>query len=262
MVLNEMNMADGLHEKILRIAEQVAKGGKNVFFTGAGISTESGIPDYRSKGGIWDKFRPVYYDEFMSSREARIEYWRQKSELYHDLERAGPNPAHLAIVRLHEMGMLESVITQNIDGLHQESGLPGEKVIELHGNTRRVRCMSCDRTSSIHAAQKRIEAGDPAPECDCGGYLKPDTISFGQAMPEDEVERATNLSRTCDCFIVVGSTLVVQPAALMPVYAKQSGAFLAIVNLSETPCDEMSDVLVRAKAGDVLVKIVEKLPVE
>ena len=250
-------MPDKTDKNIFLIAEQIAKGGKNVFFTGAGISTESGIPDYRSKGGIWDKFRPVYYDEFMSSKEARIEYWQQKSELYQDLVKAKPNPAHTAITRLYEMGMLESVITQNIDGLHQESGLPDDKVIELHGNNRRIRCMSCSRISSIHEAQKRIEAGDPAPECDCGGYLKPDTISFGQAMPEAEVERSTKLSQECDCFIVVGSTLLVQPAALMPRYAKQSGACLAIVNLSETPCDDMCDVLIRGKAGEILAKIVK-----
>jgi NAD-dependent deacetylase len=242
-------MPDNTKQMISLVAEKLAKGGKNVFFTGAGISTESGIPDFRSQGGIWDKFRPVYFDEFMSSKEARIEYWRQKSELYYDVVKARPNPAHVAIAKIHEMGLLESVITQNIDGLHQESGLPEDEVIELHGNTRRVRCMSCGGVSSVHEAQKRIEAGDLAPECDCGGYLKPDTISFGQAMPADEVERATNLSKTCDCFMVVGSTLLVQPAAHMPVYAKQGNAFLAIVNLSETPCDQMCDVLIRGMAG-------------
>ena len=252
-------MADKTEDNIVLIAEQIAGGGKNVFFTGAGISTESGIPDYRSQGGIWDKFQPVYYDEFMSSKDARIEYWRQKSELYQDLVKAKPNPAHKAIARLYEMGMLESVITQNIDGLHQESGLPDDTVIELHGSNKRIRCMSCGSISSIHAAQKRIEAGDLAPECHCGGYLKPDTISFGQAMPEAEVERATKLSQECDSFIVVGSTLLVQPAALMPVYAKQSGAFLAIINLSQTPCDEMCDVLIDGKAGEVLDKIAKKV---
>jgi len=252
-------VAHKMNKKISLIARQIAKGGKNIFFTGAGISTESGIPDYRSKGGIWDKFRPVYFDEFMSSKKSRIEYWREKSELYHDLVQAKPNPAHISLVKLHDMGLLESVITQNIDGLHQESGLPDEKVIELHGNTRRVRCMSCSRISSIHNAQKRIEKGDLAPECECGGYLKPDTVSFGQAMPVKEVEKATTLSRSCDCFIVVGSTLLVQPAALMPVYAKQSGAFLGIINLSETPCDENCDVLIRGKAGKVLQEIVEWL---
>jgi NAD-dependent deacetylase len=245
-----------MKEKTFLIAKKIAEGGKNVIFTGAGISTESGIPDYRSKGGIWDKFRPVYFDEFMSSKTARVEYWRRKSELYHDLVQAKPNPAHMSIVKLHEMGLLESVITQNIDGLHQKSGLPDEKVIELHGNTLRARCMSCGAVVSIDEAQKRIEAGDLAPECNCGGYLKPDTISFGQAMPAKEVEQATELSSNCDFFMVVGSTLLVQPAALMPNYAKQRGAFLAIVNLSETPYDGMCDALIRGKAGEMLTEIV------
>jgi NAD-dependent deacetylase len=245
-----------MNDKISLIAAKIAEGGKNVVFTGAGISTESGIPDYRSKGGIWDKFRPVYFDEFMSSKKARIKYWRRKSELYHDLVKAEPNPAHISLVSLHEMGLLESVITQNIDGLHQKSGLPDEKVIELHGNTLRARCMSCGTVVSIDEAQNRIEKGDLAPECECGGYLKPDTISFGQAMPVKEVEKAIELSRNCDFFMVVGSTLLVQPAALMPDYAKQSGAFLAIVNLSETPYDGMCDALIRGKAGEMLTEIV------
>lgn len=248
-----------MNEKISLIAQRILEGDKNIAFTGAGISTESGIPDYRSKGGIWDKFRPVYFDEFMSSTNSRIEYWRRKAELYHDLVQAKPNPAHMSLVKLYEIGLLEAVITQNIDGLYQKSGLPDEKVIELHGNTRRVRCMSCGNTISIHEAQKRIEAGDLAPECECGGYLKSDTISFGQAMPADEVEKAIDLSRNCDFFLVVGSTLLVQPAALMPSYAKQSGAFLAIVNLSETPYDERCDVLIRGKAGEVLLEIVNTI---
>lgn len=239
--------------------KKIAESSRNVIFTGAGISTESGIPDYRSQGGIWDKFRPVYFDEFMSSKEARIEYWRQKTKLYYDLRQAEPNPAHMSIFELHNMGLLEAVITQNIDGLHQASGLPDEKVIELHGNTRRIRCMSCGKISSEDEAQKRVEAGDLAPECECGGYLKPDTISFGQAMPVAEVAKATELSQHCDFFMVVGSTLLVQPAASMPYYAKQGGAFLAIVNLSETPCDKMCDVLIQGKAGEVLTEIVSQI---
>ncbi len=241
-----------MHEKISRIAERIAKAGKNVVFTGAGISTESGIPDYRSKGGIWDKFQPVYFDDFMSSKSARIEYWRRKSELYYDLAQAEPNTAHEALVTLYEKGYLEAVITQNIDGLHQKAGLPDEKVLELHGNTLRVRCMSCGKTSSIHEAQKRIEAGDLAPECKCGGYLKPDTISFGQALPVRELKKATELSNDCDFFMVVGSSLLVHPAASMPGFAKQHGAFLAIVNFSETRYDNLCDVLIHGKAGDVL----------
>ena len=245
--------------KIARVARKIAEGGRIGVFTGAGISTESGISDYRSKGGIWDKYHPVYFDEFMSSQEARIEYWRRKAELYDELIQAKPNPAHRALFSLYEMGFLEAVITQNIDGLHQEAGIPDDRVIELHGNNRRVRCMTCGKVSSIHEAQQRIEAGDLAPECECGGYLKPDTISFGQAMPVAEMEKATSVSRTCDCFLVVGSTLLVHPAALMPRFAKDNGAFLVIVNLSETPYDGATDVLIRGKAGEVLPRIVDQI---
>ncbi len=246
-----------MNKKFEKIAHKIAKGGRNIFFTGAGISTESGIPDFRSQGGIWDKYQPVYFDEFMSSEESRIEYWKGKAELYPNLEKAKPNAGHLAIARLNEMGLLESVITQNIDGLHQLSGLPDDKVIELHGNTTRVRCMSCRETSSMKASFDRIQKGELAPICHCGGYLKPDTISFGQSMPITEMEEAANFANSCDFFCVVGSTLLVQPAAHMPVLAKKNDAFLSIINLSETPCDNICDVLIQQEAGIVLKEIVD-----
>ncbi len=248
-----------MHAKIVKIAEKIKEGGCNVVFTGAGISTESGIPDYRSQGGIWDRFRPVYFDEFMSSRDARREYWRRWVELYRGIVQAKANPAHRALARLHAMGLLDAVVTQNVDGLHQAAGLPDNSVIELHGNTRRIRCMSCREIHPVAEVQKRLTDGDPAPECECGGYLKPDTISFGQAMPVAEVERSAALSQQSDFFMVVGSTLLVQPAAQMPFYAKNGGAFLAIVNLSETPCDAMCDVLIRGKAGEILQAILKKI---
>ena len=245
--------------KIKQIAAKIKQQGKNIVFTGAGISTESGIPDYRSQGGIWDKFRPVYFDEFMSAREARVEYWRRWQELYKGIRQARPNAGHTAIARLDQMGLLEALITQNVDGLHQEARVADDKIIELHGNTRRIRCMSCRKITATEKIQARLNSGDAAPECECGGYLKPDTISFGQAMPVDAVEKATALSHASDFFLVVGSTLLVQPAAHMPVYAKQNKAFLAIVNLSDTPCDNMCDVLIRDKAGRVLQRIVEEV---
>jgi len=246
-----------MKEKISQIARKISQGGKNIVFTGAGISTESGISDYRSKGGLWDQFQPVYFQDFMSSRESRIQYWQQYAELYPDLMKAKPNAAHMAVFELHEMGLVTAVITQNIDGLHQASGLGKDAIIELHGNSRRVRCMSCKKISSLSEVRQRLADGDPAPECDCGGYLKPDTISFGQAMPLEAVEKATRLSSECDVFMVIGSTLLVQPAALMPVYAKQNNAFLSIINLSETPCDNMCDVLIREKAGRTMTEIVK-----
>ena len=248
-----------MNAKITLIADKIKQGAKNVVFTGAGISTESGIPDYRSQGGIWDKFRPVYFDEFMSSRDAREKYWRKWKELYRGITRAEPNAGHTAIAMLDQMGLLEALITQNVDGLHQEAGVTDEKIIELHGNTRRIRCMTCRKITPTEEIQERLDSGDPAPDCKCGGHLKPDTISFGQAMPVVEVEKATALSQTCDFFLVVGSTLLVQPAAHMPIYAKQNSAFLAIVNLSETPCDNICDVLIRDKAGEVLQRIVREV---
>jgi NAD-dependent deacetylase len=248
-----------MKDQVSRIAEKIKQGGNNVVFTGAGISTESGIPDYRSQGGIWDQYRPVYFDEFMSSKAARTEYWQRWTDLYQGIVSAQPNPGHLAVARLHDMGLLQAVVTQNIDGLHQESGLPEEKVIELHGNTCRIRCMSCRQIIPVENVQTRLAAGDPAPECSCGGYLKPDTISFGQSMPVAEVEKAAALSQDSDFFMVVGSTLLVQPAAHMPIYAKDNGAFLAIINLSETPCDEMCDALIREKAGLVLQEIIAEI---
>jgi NAD-dependent deacetylase len=246
-----------MKEQVSRIAEKIKQGGNNVVFTGAGISTESGIPDYRSQGGIWDKFRRVYFDEFMSSKEARIEYWRRWVESYPVFVRAQPNPAHMALANLHAKGLLQAVVTQNVDGLHQESGLPDEKIIELHGNTHRIRCMSCRQIIPIENVQQQLAEGDPAPECECGGYLKPDTISYGQSMPVAEVEKAAALSQESDFFMIVGSTVIVQPADNMPFYAKNNDAFLAIINLSETPCDEMCDALIREKAGVVLPEIVK-----
>jgi len=247
-----MNEMDSLDETLRPLALKISEGGGTVFFTGAGISTESGIPDFRSPGGIWTTYRPVMFDDFMNSHKARVEYWQQKmafSELMKDVR---PNPAHEAIVRLHVMGLVEGVVTQNVDGMHQAAGMPEDRVVELHGNGLRVRCMSCRLVSSLQDALDRIRAGDPAPECACGGYLKPDTISFGQAMPEPEVRKSIELARACDCFIVVGSTLVVQPAASIPLYAREAGAYLTIINLSETPLDGLADLLVHEKAGTAL----------
>ncbi len=248
-----------MEKKVAKIAEKIVEGGKNIVFTGAGISTESGIPDYRSQGGIWDRFRPVYFNEFMSSGKSREEYWRRWVALYGGLREAAPNPAHAAVAKLCDIGFVDAVITQNVDGLHQASGVAPEKIVELHGNTRRIRCMHCRQIIPTESVWKRLAAGDNAPECVCGGYLKPDTISFGQAMPAAEVDRAVMLSRGCDFFLVVGSTLLVQPASHMPFYAKNSGAFLAIVNLSETPCDDISDVRIEASAGKVLSAVSEKV---
>ncbi len=248
-----------MDKKITLVAKKIKKSKQLIVFTGAGISTESGISDYRSQGGIWDTFKPVYFDEFMSSEASRIKYWEQRLDMGKSLSVAKPNAGHKSLAQLHELGFLKALITQNIDGLHEESGIPKEKIIELHGNTRRVRCMSCKKLISWEEAKVMIDAGDKAPVCSCGDFLKPDTVSFGQAMPVEQTQRAAMLSSKSDVFIVVGSTLLVQPAALMPEYAKNSGAFLVIINLSETPYDKVCDVLIRAKAGDVLKKIMSQV---
>jgi NAD-dependent deacetylase len=244
---------------IEQIATKIASSSKNIIFTGAGISTESGISDYRSKGGVWERYRPVYFDEFMTSRDTRIKYWQQKIEMFDELAGAKPNDAHLAVATLYQMGFIQAVITQNIDGLHQEAGIPDDAVIELHGNTRRVRCMGCDQPFPLDIALEEIRKGNLAPDCPCGGHLKPDTISFGQSLREVDLYRATQLSRECNLFLVIGSTLVVTPASLMPQYALDNGAFLAIINLSDTPYDHKSNVVLRGKAGPTLSEIVSRV---
>lgn len=245
--------------QIKNLAARIKDTGTVTFFTGAGISTESGIPDYRSQGGLWDKFQPVYFDEFMGSKASRIEYWRQRLEMEKGLTHARPNRGHMAMAAMADAGYLTGVITQNIDGLHQASGIPEDIIIELHGNARRIRCMSCQKLTTWDKIIPRIQAGDLAPECDCGGYLKPDTVSFGQAMPKAQTREAARLSSRSKVFIAVGSTLLVQPAASMPEYARSGGAFLTIINLSDTPLDALAHTIIREKAGPVLEALAGRL---
>ena len=236
-----------------QVREAISASRKIVGFTGAGISTESGIPDFRSPNGVWAKYRTVYFDEFMSSREGRIEYWRQKSENWPHIRDAQPNAGHYALAGLARDGRLRALITQNIDGLHQRSGLSRDLVIELHGTTTEVECLSCgDRITSEEAVQ-RVQAGDLAPECQhCGGYLKPATVSFGQAMPVAEMRRATAATIECDVFIAVGSSLVVHPAAGFPQLAKENGATLVIINRDPTPLDGLADLVIHDEIGRAL----------
>lgn len=245
-------MDSSVTDKIKKLAEMTKKNRRTVFLTGAGFSTESEISDYRSKGGIWEKFRPVTIDEFMASREARIRYWQYKTDFYRQLQNASPNRGHLVLARLYKEGFLECVITQNIDGLHQAAGLPEEAVIELHGSNLRARCTSCGRVLPIGEAHAMIEKGNPAPECICGGYLKPDTISFGQSLREDVLTEAFMKTANAGLFVAAGSTLIVHPAASLPQLAADSGAFTAVINLSETPFDERCDILINEKISAVM----------
>ena len=251
-------MEDAVERAIKRAAELIRISSKIVVFTGAGVSTESGIPDFRSPGGIWSRYQPVDFGEFLASKEARERYWIRSRETYPALAQAQPNAAHKAIVELERMGKLDCVITQNIDGLHQKAGNSPEKVIELHGNTHWVECLNCNHWSPRSQWQQVLESGVTVPDCpDCGGILKVHTVSFGQPMPERETRQAMKHSKQCDLFIVVGSSLVVYPAAQMPADAVNAGARLVIVNLTPTYIDDYADALIRDKAGPALTKIIE-----
>ncbi len=235
--------------------ELIAKAKKIVGFTGAGISTESGIPDFRSPNGIWARNRMIEYSEFVSSREARIEYWRQKLESWPEMRNAQPNAGHQAFAELERQGRLRALITQNIDGLHQRAG--SRNVIELHGTTVEAACLNCQHRISMDEAVRRVLAGDPAPECElCGGLLKPATISFGQTMPAREMQLASEAAGDCDLFLAVGSSLVVYPAASLPETAKYQGSKLIIINRTATPLDGMADLVLRDEIGTILPRLV------
>jgi len=231
-----------------RLGELVAAASRGVAFTGAGISTESGIPDFRSPGGIWSKNRTIYFDEFVASREARVEYWKQRLQLYAEFVDAQPNAGHDALVRLEQNGTIRAIITQNIDGLHQIAG--NKRVIELHGTARVIGCIECGKEWPPEEVHAWIVRGNEAPECDaCGAPLKSKTISFGQPMPPVAMQEAAQLSREADLFLAIGSSLVVEPAASMPRLAKHHGAKLVIINKTETPLDAVADLVIRDSIG-------------
>lgn len=251
----------GIEELIGQVAGLILNSRRLVVFTGAGVSTESGIPDFRSPGGIWDRFDPddFTYDKFVGDEKTRRRQWQMLREGVLT-DKAEPNAAHYAIAELDRLGRLDCVITQNIDNLHQKAGVSGEKVFELHGNMQRAVCLSCGQGYPLEEITPRLENGDDIPECPrCGGMLKPGIVMFGEQLPVDVLEEASRRAMACDLCIVVGSTLVVYPAAYMPVYAVQSGAKLVIINLSDTPMDERAAAVIRGKAGEVLPLVVEKV---
>jgi NAD-dependent deacetylase len=249
---------DALAEKV---AGLIIKAKKLVVFTGAGISTESGIPDFRSPGGIWSRFDPddFTYQKFVADPEARRKQWQMLGE-GHLTTLAEPNPAHYAIAELDRMGKLDCVITQNVDNLHQKAGVSAEKVFELHGNMQRAVCLGCGKLYPFGQIKARLDKGEEIPDGEaCHGMLKPNAVLFGEALPYEVLTEASHRSSASDLFIVVGSTLVVYPAAYMPVYAVQAGAKLVIVNLSSTPMDGEAEVLIKAKAGEAMSRIVAKV---
>jgi NAD-dependent deacetylase len=248
-------------EEIERLAQLIAESKKIVVFTGAGISTESGIPDFRSPGGIWSRYDPEDFtiQKFLSSPAARKTIWKMSLE-GSLLTEAEPNLAHYAIAELYQLGKLDCVITQNIDNLHQKAGVSEDKVFELHGNTEWVVCLNCHRRFPMPEVLQRIREGTEVPDCpDCQGILKPDAVFFGEALPQETLQEAIRHAQNCDLFIVIGSTLIVYPAAYIPTYAREAGARLAIVNLTATPFDHYAEVVIRGKAGEIMSKVMEKV---
>ncbi len=240
---------------IERVARWLAEARRAVVFTGAGMSTESGIPDFRSPGGVWARNTPVYYDEFLRSSEARFEYWRQKAEAAADFERAEPNVGHRTIARWEAERRVLGVVTQNIDGLHQRAG--SERVLELHGTVRWIVCVDCRARFEPLPLMAWFREHQQVPACAaCGvGRLKSATVSFGQALPEDVLEESVQWARECDLFLAIGSSLVVQPAAGLPKLAQASGAKLVIINRDPTELDALADAVIAEPIGAVLTAI-------
>jgi len=226
-------------------------------FTGAGISTECGIPDFRSPGGIWTRHQPIPFDAFVASPEMRNEAWRRRFAMQDEFGKAQPGRGHLAIASLYRSGKAQGVVTQNIDNLHQMSGVAAHDVVELHGNTTYATCLDCAVRYELDWVRERFEAaGGQAPDCGCGGHIKTATVSFGQAMPDAAMRRAEELTLTCDLFLAIGSSLVVWPAAGFPVLAKRNGARLVIINRESTDLDDMADLVIRDDIGTVLAPFI------
>jgi NAD-dependent deacetylase len=249
-----------MDEKIAQLAGMINTAETIVVFTGAGMSTESGISDYRSQNGRWQRFSPVTIQEFQASDEKRKEYWRMKLDLLESIKRAKPNDGHKAIAAMEKLGKLRGLITQNIDGLHQAAGNSREKTIEIHGTNLETICLACGDLKPWQMVYKKLKEGIEVPVCEhCGGFLKPNTISFGQRLDQNLLQKAFNWAAECDLLLAVGSTLIVEPAASIPRTAKSHGAVLCIVTLSQTPLDSFADLKVAQSCGVVFKDAVELL---
>ena len=241
-------------------AEKIRESDEIVVFTGAGISTESGIPDFRSPGGIWTRYRPVTFQEYMSSEASRIEAWKRRLDGWEQYKNAKPNIGHYFVHSLDAKGKLVGLITQNVDGLHSRAGLPDEKIVELHGSNRKVICLQCDREYDPDEVIKKLVGDFASPKCDqCGGILKSATVSFGQAMPENAMRLAQEWTEQAEVFIVMGSSLQVQPAASFPVVAKRNGALLAIINREPGPLDDTADFVHHGAIGEFCARFGEMI---
>ena len=246
-------IAPDLNSAMTSLSDLVGSAKVIVPFTGAGISTECGIPDFRSPGGLWTKNKPIPFDEFMASQEARNESWRRRFAMADEFGDAQPGRGHRALASLYRAGKVPAIITQNIDNLHQASGFSPQDVVELHGNTTYAACLDCSERYELSWIRQRMdEANGCAPDCRCGGYIKTATISFGQAMPDAAMQRAQDLALTCDLFLAIGSSLLVWPAAGFPLMAKRNGARLVIINREPTEFDDIANLVVRQDIGTVL----------
>ncbi len=242
-------------------SSMIAEAKRILVFSGAGLSTESGIPDFRSPGGLWDRYDPAdfHFDRFLAYEETRERYWRMSSEAYAVMRKADPNRAHIAIKKIEEAGKLLGIVTQNIDRLHHKAGSSEDLVVELHGNTFFVSCLSCNELSGRDEIEERRSAGETVPHCrKCGGIMKPATVSFGQAMPRDAMDRAFHWAARCDLCMVLGSSLVVYPAASVPMEAARAGARLIIINRDETPMDARADLVIHGSLTSVLGSMVDE----
>ncbi|HXL37961.1 MAG TPA: Sir2 family NAD-dependent protein deacetylase [Ktedonobacteraceae bacterium] len=249
-----------LHQQLQNATEIMKQAQRIVALTGAGISTESGIPDFRSPGSIWQQQPPVSYQDFISKTEARQLYWQTRRKLYGQVISAQPNAAHLALADLEKKERLLGIVTQNFDGLHHDAGNNAKQIVELHGTSRAAACTHCGQRSSIQELQQRIDAGEIDPLCsDCGGFLKAATILFGQRVPNEELSRARELALACDLFLVVGSSLKVNPAAILPRIALKNDVPLIIINLQPTNLDDYAEIVINEKAGVVLPPLVASL---
>jgi len=244
-------------DDIERLRDLIGSAQRIVAFTGAGISTESGIPDFRSPGGIWTRYKPIYFDDFMGSEEMRRESWRRKFATDEVMLKAEPNAGHRALAKLVEQGRMSAVITQNVDGLHQRSGIPDAKVIELHGNATYAACLDCGHRCELEPIKKAFLGSGKLPLCaKCDGIVKTATISFGQAMPGIAMARAQDETMACDLFLVLGSSLVVYPAAGFPRLAKRKGAGLVIVNRDPTDQDSDADMVIHGEIGPTMSRAI------
>ena len=245
----------GIVPIIDRARRLLAESRQAVVFSGAGISTESGIPDFRSPGGLWSRLRPIDFQEFLASEAARREAWRRKFELDDTIGAVQPNAGHHAVAQLVASGRVSHVVTQNIDGLHRASGVPADRIVELHGNGTYAVCLTCHERYELADIRVRFTADGAVPVCACGGYVKSATVSFGQPMPLHAMRVAEAATLACDLFVVVGSSLQVYPAASLPELAQRNGARLMIINREPTPLDAVADLVLHAESGPTLAAL-------